>query len=371
MKSFFFTLLTLCLLGGISPSFAQRTSNRSGNGSLPKSTLSRKAVVPPIRDIQVQIDVSKVKYLGNLLLDSLKGMYGDTGTKPEIAKNFKSQKTPFQTYLYNDLFIIQTSATTAADIATLASKPSQDWELYYTVRALQLFQTNYPTAYSSLITSSQEPNLTLLDNNNYNWVINKFSKVVISFTDAYGGIAISGTQFGQTKANVDHQGRMYNVYRNLPIISISPKLIKGTDPAKGSYPIYKRPKPEDNFSLYMKEGLLHTIVHELIHRAIDVRNNDRRTVYNYIYFGAGRSCNVPENEYNHPLYDVEEIVLIHTLNQYFQRIGGLSPELLAYYNDTATKIKSRIGSFYYTHYLQKMHAKSEFNSSSTTYKLLD
>jgi hypothetical protein len=346
------------------------SASSQGRSNTPRNGVPhQKAERGLIRDMQVPIKVSQLTYLGNKLLDSIPGLYTDAQHKSEIAANFQSQKTPYNTYLYNNLFVIQTTAPAKADLSTLNTAPSQDWELYYTVRALQLLQTKYPQAYTALLVKSMHPDQRALNQLHFQPYVNKFSKVVISFTDAYGGIAISGTQLGATNDVITNQQTKYTVYNNLPIISISPTLIRGTTADQGSYPIYRRESADENFHLYMKEGLLHTLVHELTHRVTDVRNNDKRTVYNFIYYGPGRQCKIAPG-YICPLYDMEEIVVGNTINQYFRRVGGLSPELLTFYDNTAASLKNKIGADYLT-YTNQMTSKTGFTPTTGTYTLLD
>lgn len=320
-----------------------------------------------IRDMNVTVDLSKVKYLGFTHIDKIPGIYGDEQTISNIAANFENVNKEFHTFSYNDIFIIQTAIN--ADLNTLNSNPSQNWELFYTLRTLHILETKYDAAYVKLIRLSINPNTTLLDNNSYNNYINKFSKILISFNTYSDSIAISGTQLGATNQIFTKAETNYTIYNNLPVISINSELIKGNDKLKGSYPIYKKEKPEDNFHLYMKEGLLHTIIHELTHRVTDVLNNKKRSIYNYISFGPGRVK--INHSLQYPLYEIEEVLVSRTINRYFRKKGGISEELLIYYDNTEKQLVSKVGSFYYTYFYDEMKSKTEFNSPESTYTLFE
>ena len=285
----------------------------------------------PISSYVFDIDTSKIKALGYKSLDSL-NLYGNT--KPTtIGRVIPNVKGKFYNFEYDGIFILQTPSN--ADLETLNTNPQQNLELYYTIRALEILKRRYGTLYAKLIQDVLYPSMELANTTHLNNWVNVFSKIVISFNTVSNDVAISGTYLDTAPTSITIGNRDGFLYENIAVVSIHPDLIKGTDPFKGAYPIYKLGTPEANYMQFLKEGLLHAVAHELIHRYIDINNTKKGSIYNYIAFGNGRA-NPYRSNYDKNLYNLEEAMLNQTLDVYFRTHGGLSAALLEYYYKVQT-----------------------------------
>ncbi len=284
-----------------------------------------------IVDYTFNINIEKIKVLGLKNIDALK-LLGEN--KPtNISGVIQNVKGEFFNFEYDDIFIIQTKSD--ADLSTLNSNPNQNFELYYSIRAIEILKQRYNHLYQNLIQSIIYPSFEKVNLSNYNTWINIYPKIIISFNEVSNDIAISGTYLDNSATPFQINGQNFSLYENFPVISINPELIKGSNKEKGSYPIYKLENPESNYLQYLKEGLLHSICHELIHRYIDIKNNEKGTIYNYIAFGNGRANRESPN-YDVNLYNLEEAIVNQTLEDFFKKYGGISNQLLNYYSNVQT-----------------------------------
>lgn len=294
----------------------------------------------PVKELSVQIDVRKIRYLGFGVVDDFQLLGPNKPTNVTAIPDFKLHlDRPLYHYEYNDYFVIQTPHK--ADLTNINKPSKQHTFLFYTIRALEILQLRYPYLYRNLILDTVLPQMDqLAQDPGLNWV-NKFGKIIISFNTGRRDVAISGTYLDQHPIDFSLNGRKVSLYENLAIISINPDLIKGTDKKAGSYPIYRRESAAENFDLYLKEGLLHSICHELFHRYIDIFNNWEKSIYQFLYFGDGRKSNT-DATYNEAWYDLEEIMTNKTMHEYFVRTGGLSETLIHYYERVEQHIEQKI-----------------------------
>lgn len=283
----------------------------------------------PIIDLTIKIDTSKIQELGFKNIDELNLLGPNKPTHISGISDFIPHVGgKFYNFQYEDIFIIQSKNN--ANAKTLNADPNQNLELYYTIRAIEILKVRFTDFYQKLIVSVVNPYIQNTEHANYtNWY-NRFPKIVISFNTGSSDIAISGTYLDPAVISFSSGGQPMSLYENFPIISINAEIIKGTSQTTGSYPIYKRSDPKENYLLYLKEGLLHSICHELIHRYIDVNNVKKGSIFNYISFGNGRR-NRNDPQYDKNLYNIEEAIVNRTLDNYFRQAGGLSSDLLDYY----------------------------------------
>lgn len=311
-----------------------------------------------IVDYNFSIDIEKIKALGFNNIDSLKLLGEEKATN--IGGVIKNVEGKFYNFEYNNIFIIQTKSD--ANLKTLNSNPSQNFELYYTIRAIEILKHKYNHLYQNLVQSIIYPSIGLNNLTNYNTWINTYPKIVISFNDVSDDIAISGTYLDNSSIPFQINGQNFSLYENFPVVSINPELIKGHNKDKGSYPIYKLKNPKSNYLRYLNEGLLHSICHELIHRYIDIRNNEKGTIYNYIAFGNGRT-NRDSSNYDINLYNLEEAIVNQTLEVFFKKYGGISNQLLDYYAKVQSDNLNRIENLneYKTTLLKQSNLNNDFS----------
>lgn len=293
-------------------------------------------VASAIIDLNIKIDTSKIQKLGYKNIDELNLLGRTKPTRIRTITDF----TPhvggkFYNFQYDGIFVIQSKKD--ADLKTLNVNRNQNVELYYSIRAIEVLKNRFTFLYQKLISNLVYPQIQSTERDNYtNWY-NRYPKIIISFNTGSNDIAISGTYLDPAPLNFNSNGQSMSLYENFPIISINSENIKGTNQTAGSYPIYKRSNPQENYLLYLKEGLLHSICHELIHRYIDINNIKKGSISNYISFGNGR-INRNDPNYDKNLYNIEEAIVNRTLDKYFNQAGGLSSDLLNFYLKVETDL---------------------------------
>lgn len=217
---------------------------------------------------------------------------------------------PRHIYKYHDNVYIFTEADEARD----------QLEAFYTARALEILSAAFPSAYKKLVTETasfpSEPT-----SGGRNWK-NRVRSLVISFDSspvyiAAGITALDGAPVTNTQTGIDE-------YSNVAAISIDRETILGQSDAVGSRPIYGKPGADENFLRYMREGVVETLVHEVLHRYIDRRNSvdDRMNDLYNRRTNAG-ACQA---------YAFEETLVASASLLYFRQAGGLGAGYLDYYD---------------------------------------
>ena len=110
----------------------------------------------------------------------------------------------------------------------------------------------------------------------------------------------------------------------MSVVSIDNTNIQG-NLESGSMPIYMS-SPNENYIRYLREGLVETIVHEMLHRLVDHRRSYEQK-FNTLYdlrIGKGQIGGVPVND---PNGTAEETIVITTSMHYFIRKGGLQSSI--------------------------------------------
>lgn len=204
------------------------------------------------------------------------------------------------------------------DIAVLEDTYQDQLNVYGVIRALEILRCRYPKAYQKLFVETrtfapQAPKPGT-------W-INRFKTLLVSFhSSTKADIAEGGQAIG---ANEDTSGP-YGKYSNLGVISIHATKILGKE-VNGSSVLYKK-NPDENYLRYLREGLVETLVHEMLHRYVDTRTNidDLPT----LIFNA----RPPVGGTARPLNILwEEVFVINTSLSFFTREGGLQPPIPYYY----------------------------------------
>lgn len=204
------------------------------------------------------------------------------------------------------------------DIAVPGNTYQDQLNVYSVIRALEILRCRYPKAYQKLFIetraySSQAPTRLTF--------INRFKSLLISFnTFTTASIAESGQVLGINETPTAAYGK----YPNLGVISIQATNILGND-IYGSSAIYKK-NPDENYLRYLREGLVETLVHEMLHRYIDTRAgiDELETIIFKArppVGGIAKHLNI--------LW--EEVFINNTSLSYFNREGGLQPSIPYYY----------------------------------------
>jgi hypothetical protein len=209
-------------------------------------------------------------------------------------------------------------------ILTEADTASDQLDVFYTLRAFEILRTRYPTAYEQLITQAAqfpaEPPLGNRAARQRPWK-NRARSILISFDSSPKNIA-AGVTVLDTAPKTDPTTGLKE-YSNVDVISIDRETIRGRE-RFGSRPLYGKVNPEENYLRYMREGLVETLVHELLHRQIDRLSSidDRMKVLRERRTAAS-ACEVDA---------LEEVLVASTSLDYFRRKGGLGENLLAYHD---------------------------------------
>lgn len=271
MKKQFHIYLLITFLGILNASSLFSSSalaDISTNG--PKLNLCELA--RKIKDSQLIELCANIKYLGfgtfgalNLIpknLDIRLALNNDASGRDEVS----AERHDFE----YDQFIISVKTDSQQNLDIILR----------TANALKKLKNSNRRAYEFIRTTMTYPTAPSLSKNLWK---NRNEQIIFSFDKTPVFIGASGTLIGQ--ASNDHG---IDFFRNYAIVSIDEETILGTDDNLGSKPIYKRQSPKDNYVLYMNDGLLFTMVHELVHQYISYRNSSS-SLANAIYLARNRN----------------------------------------------------------------------------------
>lgn len=256
----------------------------------------------PVHSIDIPINSKKILYKGHLHPNET-GLFD---SNPVSSANSSSINKKLHIYVYDD-FIISTENNSSVD----------QWNVYYSIRAVEILKARYKLAYNKLFEStrnhwSDRPDLKPFSNSN--------KAFWIAFNESPAYIAVSYTSFlGEGYfPNVDNT--QIGNFKNIPIINIHSKNILGEEESKGSRPIYNLDSAQDNYNMYMREGLIETLIHEMIHRYVD-----------YLYPHDQRMSKIRESRDLPDFNYAEECAVLNTSLSYFLRMGGLADSIYNYY----------------------------------------
>lgn len=205
-------------------------------------------------------------------------------------------------------------------VMTQADGPAEQLEVYFAVRALELMRTEHPETWDIIFTETAEipAQDTVYD---YPWK-NRLRSVVISFDTSPLYIAAGLTILDA--APIINAQTTYQEYSNVAAISIDRETIRGESDSVGSKPIYGQPEPDANFLRYLREGLVETLVHELLHTRID-RLNSVDLDMNELWGrrGVNDAC---------AKWELEEALVAATSLLHFRNRGDVGDGYLDYYD---------------------------------------
>lgn len=190
--------------------------------------------------------------------------------------------------------------------------------VYAVARALEVLRLRYPDAYRRLFldvrTFQPEPVQKITYNNRY-------STVLFSF-DQRSNFVLGGTAFG-TACPAAPSG--VQLCSNISVVSLNPVTIGGSIEGAGSQPIYRR-SADESYMRYLREGIVETLVHEMLHRYVDYR-----FTHDPAYAELRRIRTVNDSILN---LELEEAFVTATSIGYFLREGGLQGFVPFYYRGT-------------------------------------
>jgi len=252
-------------------------------------------------EIDIPFNKQKLKYLGNIHpnetgIFEVNPISAANNNTPELDKNLFIFK-------YEDFYI------------SLESKNHEDIQnLFYTLRAINLIKIRYPERYLNLFTNTQE--FATQSPKYGNWV-NSNKAFWIAFNNNPIYIASNNTIFlGDGYFSNTEVGK----YRNVSLVNINSEHILGKLPSVGSRPIYNHHLDTDNHINYLKDGLIESICHEMIHNYIDLSYTYDITINQ-----------IRQNRGNNNFKYAEENAVLNTSLTYFISKGGLNEKLISYY----------------------------------------
>lgn len=171
--------------------------------------------------------------------------------------------------------------------------------------ALDTIRRDHPAAHDLLQSLLDRPTAPSLPQAQWK---NRVARLFLSFDRTPQSIAASATRIGTptTVAGVQH-------FDNYAVLSIDEVTIAGADAARGSRRIYERPAADENYRLYMADGLVFSIVHELVHLHASQAN------------GTSRLANAVAARASAAAVDAEEIVANETAIALLR--GRVSPQM--------------------------------------------
>ncbi|UMB55098.1 hypothetical protein MKD41_06380 [Lutibacter sp. A64] len=186
--------------------------------------------------------------------------------------------------------------------------------LYYTLRAINIIKIRYPELYKNLFINSME--FKTKKPKYGNWV-NSNKAFWIAFNTNPKYIASNNTIFLKDGFFSNSQ---VEKYRNIALVNIDSENILGKSETIGSRPLYNKKKNSDNHLSYLRDGLIESIAHEMIHNYIDL-------AYTY-----NKSINeIKQNRGKLNFVLAEEIAVLNTSLPYFIKKGGLNKQVISYY----------------------------------------
>ena len=257
------------------------------------------------KDIETPINTKKLIYLGYKHPNNLNIFKQN----PISSNNSSNINKTLHIYKY-DQFYFSTETNSATD----------QTHIFYSIRAIEILKNRYTEAFQMLFTNTT---FYQTDRPKFETFANANKAFWIAFNTHPIYIAESLTTFLQEGYFPNTDGVLVARYANIPVISIHSENILGTNNTKGSKPIYNKPTAQENYKLYMREALVETILHEMLHQYID---------YAYPYNETISKIKHSRNLYAFNL--AEECATMNTSLSYLMRKGGFSNTLFDYYYPT-------------------------------------
>lgn len=203
-------------------------------------------------------------------------------------------------------------------IMTVTDEPADQLDVFYTARALEILRADHAYVYEQLLTVPGElPAGPPLDG--FNWK-NRLRSVVLSYDTSPLYIAAGLTVLDADPVKIMN----LDAYSNVAAISVDSETIRGESPDVGSRPIYKKPSNDENFLRYMREGVVETLVHELLHTRVDRLNSvDADMQLLWARRGDPNAC---------ATFELEEALVAASSLLHFRESGQLSDTYLDYYD---------------------------------------
>ncbi|AXT61120.1 hypothetical protein D1816_12425 [Aquimarina sp. AD10] len=255
-----------------------------------------------VADMIVPFNEKKLKYIGFIHPNEI-GMFDNYRITSKSACEMNQKN---HIYKYDDFYI-----STEED-----DRISQE-NIYYSLRAYLILKYRYKKAYINLFEKTRtilKPNpsqgFDLLNTNKAFWIAFNYNPVDIAANRAY--YILDGY--------VDDDKKI-SLYRNVAFVNIHSNNILGKSKF-GSKPIYNEENSSLNRYSYLKEGLIETIVHEMLHNYIS---------YAYTASREYNAINNMRNKHQGSFMPFEENIVVNTSLSYFYKQGGLKNQIKDFY----------------------------------------
>jgi hypothetical protein len=263
-----------------------------------------------IYELELPINQKRLSYLGYISAEKLEEF---SALRSHIkSRDYLTKKAHY--YVYDGIYI-----------SVPGDSRNDQQNVFYTIRAINILKYRYPDAFKKLVADARTFPLQgyqVAANATLGW-LNSTPFLLISYNETPQFIAASETILSDVGII---SGTKIQTFRNLSCISIHNTTINGTDEKRGSRLIYNLAEASNNYTHYMRDGLIETLVHELLHRNIDYLNSvDRQS--GLIFNWDGRKP-ADSPKFNPDQFDLEEAVVQNTALSYFRKRGGISNEAL-------------------------------------------
>lgn len=299
-----------------------KTKNDFNQSSLSVSEIDNRIkthVAGQVQQIETPINLKKLKYWGKL--NPLQVINFDS---TDFVRDMPMVNKDMEIYSYDSVWIF------------VLDKSNKSYlNVFFTARAIEIIKWKYPEAYSCLLRTNQRQ--LGLDYYNQNPFVLQPNVValtpIISFDKSPSYIAGSlwDWKWAPEPPTIDY-GRI-KVYENTLIALTSLDYEKGR-PAQ----IYTDPDTIKNYWLYLKEGLIESIVHEFTHHYVSTMQCDPSLDKKAKYIYSQRN-DLNDKDFD---FDVEEGIVLNTTKNYFKAKGGLSSQLVSFYDKKLDTKKQRI-----------------------------
>ena len=244
-------------------------------------------------EIEVPLNRKKLRYLG----------YKNPGvlgffTRRDMNRHLQKLNRRLHIYRYGKTYIF-----------TPGQKSQDHLNVFHSVRALNIHRYRYPKIFKRYFTGLNTLPGTINRTHIKRPWINRTANTIIAFS-SQRGIASSMYDIGYTRGR--HFG--LKIYHNNHIIYYNRRGICG----KLSRYLYRKPDWRMNYAMYLREGIIESMLHERLHGYISARYS----ISPFLYYIRKHSRNY---------YAFEEPIINNTSISLLENRGGFSRRYISYY----------------------------------------
>jgi hypothetical protein len=296
-----------------------------------------------LMDIATPLNSKRLHYLGKIHPVKTNLFYEDQNyflNKDEAIKG-----DSFYTYQYEHLYL-----------ATKSNTLLDRYLIYYAIRDLLIVKYRYSVIYQFLFEKPKAIPVNYVAIKPEVPYINTTQNIFVLFNGVLT-LPSNNAYFGPLQVGFAKPIYGVEIYPNTQVMYFNRTTILNGG-AAGTIPIYtSTTNPSEKFHAYMKDGFIHSFIHERIHDWIFEYSNFNLQAY-YLRTGCQESGAVPQ------YYPFEEAVVNNTSNILFEmypKNGGLSSDVLEFYQK---EFELSIRSFQSTNSYQKLKTElTKYNST--------